>query len=578
MKRMNIRLFLACICLFAGISAFAYDVCQNGIYFNISGDEATVTYGDAQENSYSGEVVIPCKVKGYPVTRIGAHAFSHCPNLTSVTIPTFVTRIEGYAFEDCPALKEVKCYAVFFPETSSDSFVGGFDENLMLYVPERFLYEYGHSSAWEKLVEFRHIDLLHLEDRSPGADFTFREGTVYIGERMPSGSTYFTTITCPDVGQHVGLTVPLSCTYNISSYGIKDWCEISDEAHATISWINATPEAIGVEIRMEDEAAEVKAPVLTENDDTPTADDGSAPDACIDGIYYIFSGDEAKVTYGDSYYNSYSGDVVVPCYVTHADHTYEVTTIGESAFFGCPNLTSLTFSHHIRRFERSAIEECPALTAIYSYMVTSPESHQNSISYEIYRNATLYIQRDCEEIYRSVFPWNLFDHMEYLDIEYSHEAPQIILRKGELNFRVPDGDTDCYSTITCSDVGTYGDRVELDATYLITAFSVKDWGGRSRQTRAQLCWINAEPELTGFYDTTPVEEVEAQPVLIQSQGSTICVDGAPEGTTITLYSTDGKQLDTTVASKGQTSLDGSCLSGSIAIVKIGDRAIKAQVR
>ncbi len=59
---------------------------------------------------YSGsdkDVVIPSKIDGENVTRIGDYAFNSCFRLTDVTIPTKVKRIGDYAFYNDLALKRI---------------------------------------------------------------------------------------------------------------------------------------------------------------------------------------------------------------------------------------------------------------------------------------------------------------------------------------------------------------------------------------------------------------------------------------------------------------------------------------
>ena len=91
--------------------ANAYDAEIDGIYYNFSGNNATVTYRDYSYNSYSGTVVIPESVtygdKTYSVTSIDYSAFEGCSGLTSVTIPNSVTSIGYYAFRDCSGLVSV---------------------------------------------------------------------------------------------------------------------------------------------------------------------------------------------------------------------------------------------------------------------------------------------------------------------------------------------------------------------------------------------------------------------------------------------------------------------------------------
>ena len=88
----------------------AYDFQVDGIYYNLNGEEVTVTYesGGIMSNSYSDDVVIPSRItyegKTYSVTSIGNYAFSHSTGLTSITIPNSVTSIGDYAFYYCIGL------------------------------------------------------------------------------------------------------------------------------------------------------------------------------------------------------------------------------------------------------------------------------------------------------------------------------------------------------------------------------------------------------------------------------------------------------------------------------------------
>ena len=91
--------------------ALAYDVKLDGIYYNISGDEAEVTSSNNNTTEYTGVVVIPESVtyhnKTYSVTSIGTSAFAKSSNLISVTIPESVTKIGGSAFLGCSSLTSV---------------------------------------------------------------------------------------------------------------------------------------------------------------------------------------------------------------------------------------------------------------------------------------------------------------------------------------------------------------------------------------------------------------------------------------------------------------------------------------
>ena len=83
----------------------------DGIYYNLNGDEAEVTYRDDNYNSYSGTVVIPESItyrgKNFSVTKIGDNAFRSCSGLTSVIIPNSVKTIGDAAFYGCTGLTSI---------------------------------------------------------------------------------------------------------------------------------------------------------------------------------------------------------------------------------------------------------------------------------------------------------------------------------------------------------------------------------------------------------------------------------------------------------------------------------------
>ena len=106
--------------VFFSISSSAYDVCVDGVCYNLisKGKIAEVTYRKSYDynnnsyyNDYSGDIkiasyIIVNKVE-YSVTSIGKWAFYRCSGLTSVTIPNSVTSIGDEAFSDCSYLTSI---------------------------------------------------------------------------------------------------------------------------------------------------------------------------------------------------------------------------------------------------------------------------------------------------------------------------------------------------------------------------------------------------------------------------------------------------------------------------------------
>ena len=85
----------------------------------------------------------------------------------------------------------------------------------------------------------------------------------------------------------------------------------------------------------------------------------------VNGIFYGNNGgSNVYVTYGSLSYNSYSGSVTIPSTVTYNGKTYNVTDIGDNAFNGCINLTSVTLPNSIKKIGIHAFHGCTKLTFI----------------------------------------------------------------------------------------------------------------------------------------------------------------------------------------------------------------------
>ena len=100
-------LILSVIC---SISASAYDVEVDGIYYNLV-SKAKIAEVTAGDKTYSGSINIPSSIRvndvDYAVTSLGTYAFRSCTGLTSVTIPNSVTSIGDYAFYYCSGLTSI---------------------------------------------------------------------------------------------------------------------------------------------------------------------------------------------------------------------------------------------------------------------------------------------------------------------------------------------------------------------------------------------------------------------------------------------------------------------------------------
>ena len=84
----------------------------DGFRYLLDSDTKTATLVHKTDGNYSGNIIIPEKVKGndgveYVVTSLGASCFKDCSGLTSITIPSSVTSLSESCFYGCSGLTSI---------------------------------------------------------------------------------------------------------------------------------------------------------------------------------------------------------------------------------------------------------------------------------------------------------------------------------------------------------------------------------------------------------------------------------------------------------------------------------------
>ena len=119
-------------------------------------------------------------------------------------------------------------------------------------------------------------------------------------------------------------------------------------------------------------------------------------------------------------------------------------------------------------------------------------------------------------------------------------------------------------------------KISLTATYNISVYAMKSGYDNSDVATATLCWIDVTPE--GENVVVGKAEVRANPVLIQSNGGVLSICGVAEGTVICVYDTAGRMVSSATAANGTTTISTMLGSGTVGIVKIGDKAVKVAMK
>lgn len=285
-----------------------------------------------------------------------------------------------------------------------------------------------------------------------------------------------------------------------------------------------------------------------------------AYNAVIDGIYYNLIGYVAEVTYNDNFYfNSYSGDVVIPDKVTRNGVEYPVESIGENAFRNCNNLRSITIPNSVTVIKNSAFYGCRSLTSInIPNGVTDIEvqalSGCTSLTSVTIPNSVTSIGScaflGCTALTSITIPKSV------TSIE-----SQVFAKCSKLE------EVYCYAeTLPSTNTDAFQNSNTPNAILYVPASAIDDY-------KATRPW--SEFGIIKAISGTSVQAVkESVPVLISANNGLISVKGELDGEPVAVYTAEGKLMGSGTISSGLATVNTSLGAGTVAIVKIGQKAVK----
>lgn len=220
----------------------------DGFRYLLDSDTKTATLLPKMEGKYSGDIIIPEKVKGndgveYVVTSLGASCFDGCSGLTSITIPSSVTSLGWHCFEDCQKLE-----TVYFAGKYCRSNYANLDipTTSIIKVPTEYLQGYKDSFGPDYKYIYAWNPNETGENNKPVTPCSTPSISYESGKLMfaceTAGAKYHYTITDTDIKSNAlseNGEVSLSAAYNISVYATADGYKASDKVEATLYWINA---------------------------------------------------------------------------------------------------------------------------------------------------------------------------------------------------------------------------------------------------------------------------------------------------------------------------------------------------
>ena len=266
-----------------------------------------------------------------------------------------------------------------------------------------------------------------------------------------------------------------------------------------------------------------------------------------------------------------------------------VSTICAEAFYECTNLTTVIIPSSVKSIGKNAFWGCNNLITIISLNENPDVIYETSNAYSpfelnTYNNATLFVPEGSIDKYKSRAGWRDFVHIKEgkgpdneIPDKKQCAKPTISYRDAKLLFNSDTEGAMFHHTITDTDIKSeISNEVQLTVTYYVSVYAMMSGYVDSEKAEATLCWIEVDPQKEGITEgtATDAKQLKAIPVLIQAADGQISVEGAPEGTKVAVYDANGMELGAAISRGGTTLIPTHLASGSIAIVKIGEKAVK----
>ena len=328
------------------ISVIDADIISNGINYNITSNIEPYTV-EVIEGNYTGDIVIPESIEKdgitYTVTSIKSYAFSNS-QITSVIIPNSIVIIDNGVFNGCYFLNSVS-----LPNTITKIGKSSF-------------------SYCEKLTEIE----IPNSVKSIG-EYAFNGCSRLASISIPEGVTKIENYTFLDCSGLKTITLPSTITsIGNSAFAMGASWETTDEGGMQLIYYKRSikcdaviPPTLGNSlfdyniITMEVPFASMMA---YKEDESWAKYDITYLSKEVEGQYYLPTSEtEIAFSAKDTESENYTGDVVIPGEVTIDEQTYTVSSIGESAFADCSEITSVSIPESISTIAGTAFDGCTGL-------------------------------------------------------------------------------------------------------------------------------------------------------------------------------------------------------------------------
>ena len=241
----------------------------------------------------------------------------------------------------------------------------------------------------------------------------------------------------------------------------------------------------------------------------------------------------------------------------------------------------MTIGNSVESIGSEAFRDCPELLDVYCYAEKVPSTNSNAFNGSYPEYITLHVPDASVESYKAKAPWSSFGKIVGLSGEEPEvpevekcATPVVTYAEGKLSFSCETEGAEFVTNVVAEDAKKYYDaEIEFSATYNIEVFATKANCDNSDTVSVALVWVeNGEAD-----EETGVISVPAAPVLVQGNGGVLRVSGVAKGTDVVVYTISGIEVARATATDGTATISTGLQSGTIVVVKFGNKSVKIRI-
>ena len=488
---------------------------------------------------------------GNSVTSIGNGAFQNCSSLTSVTIGNSVTSIGRYAFSGCSSLTSVT-----IPDSVTSIGRSAFS---------------GCSSLTSVTIpnSVTSIGDYAFQNCSSLTSVTIGNSVTSIGNYAFYGCSSLTSVTIPDSVTSIGSHAFQNCSSltsvtignSVTIIGSEAFCGCSSLTSVTI------PDSVTI----------IDSSAFSGCSSLTSVTIGNSVESIGINAFYECSS-LTSVTIGNSVTSIRKRAFQYCAGLVSVTIPNSVKEIGAAAFLGCYGLTSVSIGSGVKTIDSEAFSKCEGLLDVYCYAEDVPSANVNTFEGSNIKNSNLHVPAAAIDSYKAKTPWKNFGNITDLYIENPEAekcaTPFVTYTEGKLSLSCQTEGAEFVTKIASEDINTFNsEEIELTATYNVEVYALKDGMNNSDTISVALVWV----ENGKVGEESGVISVEAAPVLIQANGGHLTINGVAKGCEIAVYTLNGTEVARATATEGSTTINTGLQSGTVAIVKLGNKSVKIKI-